>query len=181
MYKRQNGVLPLTASVAGTVLLLIGILVSLNFGIPYFGEHALQQPFSLLRLLILLVVIATTMLFFLSPLWYIGAVLVTLFPKVWLVERGVKYRVIVFTGLLKWDEVDHIIRLRNDYVALAINRRGFALFNGLYFNRVHALFIGHEQPVLLLAPGLKDRERLLQEVASRIRAAVISRVDDLYT
>lgn len=181
MYKVQRGALPFIASLFGAFLLVLGMFVSLNFAIPDVMGYVSQRPFSAANLAVDILANVITMLFMLSPLWFIGAFLVSLFPEIRLVENGVKYRVLVFTGILKWREIDHVIRLRNDYVAVTINRKGLYFLNGLYFNRLQGIFIRHEQPVLLLAPGLEDREALLQEIVGRIRNGVISEASSLYT
>jgi hypothetical protein len=181
MFKKQRGVIPYLTFIIATIVLVFAALVSLNFAIPDIIDHAMRRPFSAVDLVFEALINLVTALFLLSPLWFVGGFLASLFPELRLVDEGVKCRSIVFTGIIKWSEIDHMIRLPNAYVALTIHRRGVSFMNGLYFNRVQGMIIRHERPVLLIAPGLDDHDALLGEIRSRSRAAASSHPGDLYT
>ncbi len=181
MFKKQRGVIPYLTSIIATIVLVFAALVSLNFAVPDIIAYAMRRPFSAVDLLFEALINLVTALFLLSPLWFVAGFLASLFPELRLVDEVVKCRSIVFTGVIKWPEIDHMIRQPNAYVALTIRRKGVSFMNGLYFNRVQGMIIRYERPVLLIAPGIDDHDALLREIMSRRRAAAPGQPGDLYT
>ncbi len=173
MYKIQWGILPIAATLLGTAMLITGLIVSLSFAVPDMLEQARQQPFSAVNLAISLIVEVITALLFLFPLWFIGGFLISLFPTIRLVDRGVQYRALIFTSIIHWREVDHIIQFSNGYAAVAINGSVIPGLNRFYFNQILGLMLRRSYPLLLISPSLADHDEILVTISTHIRENVI--------
>ncbi len=176
MYRIQWGSVPLVTALLGAVFLTISALLGVGLLVMVthdYVSHIVSSAAAEFEAVGPMLVLS----FFFG---YLGAILVSLFPAIRPTKAGLVCRVLFFQGLIVWNEIDRIIQLPNDYVALAINRRGLSFLNGLYFNRLHGLLIHKQEPVLLIAPGLDDHDPILREIATRIRARVMQETDEAF-
>jgi hypothetical protein len=155
-YKIQRGVLPYA-------LLFIGMITIMYSGTVLF--LLLAKPI-ILRTLELPNDFKQRILFYLSaiPLFVFGFYLTSIFPRIKLTRGGLKYRSILFYGQLRWNEIDNLFEMKNGTILISINPKRFFLFKGLLFQRLTGVFLGHKYPVLLLAPGLEQRDQIVEEI-----------------
>jgi hypothetical protein len=110
----------------------------------------------------------------------IGILFAGLFPEIRIMDNGLKYRVIFFKGLITWNEIEEVILFPSGYAALIISRKGFFLFNGLYFNKLYGHIIRHEQPVLFLSSRLENLKEVLQIIGNKSNAKIIQRSEKVW-
>mgnify|MGYP002067116632 CR=1 FL=1 len=155
MYRQQNGFFPTLCRFFG----LIMISISMIFLVP--GLIPLLYPQVLLGNML-----ANTSGVFPSCFIF-GMFFISLFPRLRLTENGVRYRFMFFTGTIRWEEIKHISQARNGIILISIYRKGFFLFNGLFFQGLLAWFIGNDFPLLLISSSLVQRNQFMQEILSR--------------
>jgi hypothetical protein len=166
MYFRQKHYLATIESILGLLIaictLLSGtriiflLLNSENYADPGDGERYVRVIFVML--------LATL----------ISTIMVGMFPDIKVEDRGIRYRLFyIYTMLIKWEEMEDILFLRNGFIALGISRPGVSLFNGLYLNKLYSHIIKYDQPILFLSPGLEKKEEILQEIIEKSHPRII--------
>jgi hypothetical protein len=166
MYKSQRGCLPYFTTLIGTisfVLICTGILI-INLK-SLSSSHLSVEPTDMLINILSNFAISLILLIIFLP-W--SLFLSEMFPAIQLSKEGIKYRYLAFFGgVIKYNEVKEIVDLRRfaRYKLIVISRKGFFLFNGLWKPTIFGLlFTGRLIPVLVLSPGIEDREKLLDEI-----------------
>jgi|WetSurMetagenome_2_1015567.scaffolds.fasta_scaffold274221_1 hypothetical protein len=166
MYKSQRGCLPYFTSLLGTILfvcvctifLIINVDSLFAVGSLSFTNETIKIVFS--HLVISLIIL---ILFLPWPLFFSE-----IFPAVRASKEGVKYRYLYFFGgLIRYQEIEEIADLKkpSNYKLIVISRKGFFIFNGLWMATFLGFLItGQMIPVLVLSPGIEDREKLLDEI-----------------
>jgi len=102
------------------------------------------------------------MLFF--PLFF-GMFAASFFPTIEIRKHGLN---ISFWGIfsvnLTWDEIDSVVYYPNGYIILRTDKKGIALFNGLYFYSLQAKILRSRLPTVVLSPWLEKRNEIMREV-----------------
>jgi hypothetical protein len=172
MYKRQKGLFPIASTVLG-MLILFGIFIfGLDFFINLLKEETQITTFTVITALLYVFLI-------LFPFSLIAGFLVSLFPEIRLTSQGVRYRWGLIYDTIKWDEIENLVELKNRTVLLSIRRKGISLLR-LYYQRIVGYYLKHEYPVLLLSPGLEQREMILSEIVKNSPVKDVRKVDDPY-
>jgi hypothetical protein len=119
-------------------------------------------------------ILAALVLFLVGQIM-IGTMLVGLFPDVRVSKEGVGYKYLLFLGQIYWNEISEVYevtrpRLFKGCIALIISREGYSRLctKGLYHQTLHARFIGAGLPILLISPGLENRDEILNTIKSKI-------------
>lgn len=176
LFKNQKGFLPFALVITGNVAILFSgiILLLLSPGPKPIFLRDLDLPDDF-KLRILLYLSAILLFFF-------GLYLTSIYPRILLTRGGLKYLgFILYYGQLRWNEIDDLFELRNGTILISINPRRFFLFRGMFFQRLTGVLLGHKNPVLLLAPGLKQREQILTEIMRNSPAKKVRKISDTYS
>jgi len=168
MYSRQRGILPILVFTLGLALLVFAALISIKFGSENILNTMGQRTLSISDLLFEILFNVIAAMFLLFPFWFFGSFLLLTFPEIKILPIGLKYKSIIFSGLIKWSEIGSLVALPYDLIGVVINRRGFYFLNGLYFNKFYALIFRYQDPILLFAPGLENREYIISEIRKNI-------------
>ena len=159
MFTSQKGLFPFVSKITGLIIFVYPTLMVIAYSVrELFIDFTAENIF--LRFLA-----ATLVLFF--PLW-ISLFLLNMFPKIKLTEQGIKYLSFSLTiRLIKWDEVESLVYFRNGYAALILQKRGFILLNGLYYNKLYGMIVRAFDPVIFVAPNILDQSELLANLSER--------------
>ncbi|MCP4139851.1 MAG: hypothetical protein GY755_06095 [Chloroflexi bacterium] len=180
MYKIQKGIIPRIASFAGLFFHLVAVVSSVIMVYQDTTESLIGQSWTTGELIWEIVFYVIFALFILYPIFLISGVLLLLFPEIRLVSEGIKYRSFIYRGVIKWEEVHSLIKLKNDIIVITI-KRSFSLLRGLILFKLFGMIVGHDYPVLFLAPKLEEREEILAEIMKKSSAKSIKTKKDLYT
>jgi hypothetical protein len=172
MFKTQKGVLPRTLVIIGMVAIMFsGFILFLlspeprplilrTFELPDFKQRFLLYLSAVL-------------------LFFLGLYLTSIYPRVLLTRGGLRYLgFILYYGQLRWNEIDELYELKNGTILISINPRRFFLFRGMLFQRLTGFLLGHEKPVLLLAPGLYQRDRVIEEIMANSHVKKVHKFGD---
>jgi hypothetical protein len=173
MYKIQKGFLPLALLIIGMITIMYSLIVifALLAKPIIFGKLELPSDFEQ-RVLFYLVAF---------PLLTFGLYLISIFPWIRLSKVGLKYRGLLFNGTVKWAEIDNLVELKGRIILLSIAPKRFFLLKGLLFQRFTGMLLGYEHPVILLSPGLQQREQILKEIMANSPAKEIRKTSDPYS
>lgn len=172
MYKSQRGLLPGVIRLLGLIILLCMFILDIQ--ILVMGDRDnISTGFSIPSILLGLLGVT-------APLLILAGMCLCMFPGIRLIPEGIKYSCLFTTGLIKWSEVGDLVRLKRGTVLIVINRSGSTLFNGLYFQSLYNLFVGHEHPVIFLLPSLDQRDTILSEIMRNSAVKGIKDRDDPY-
>ena len=161
-------------------LLITGIVTVLFSGVILILLSPEPRPFFLVALelpddfKIRILFFIFAILFFL-----LGMYLANVYPRVLLTRGGLHYLgFTLYYGQLRWNEVDDLFELKNGTILILINPKRFFLFKGLFFQRLTGILLGHKHPVLLLAPGLELRDRIIEEIMANSSVKEIHKFGD---
>ena len=159
IFKSQKGILPRASLIIGAIAVMFSsvILILLSPGPrPIFvGTLELSDDF---KQRILFYIFAILLFFF-------GMYLANIYPRILLTRGGLHYLGFTFYyGQLRWNEIDGLFELKNGTILISINPKRFFLFKGMLFQRLTGILLGHKCPVLLLAPGFDQRDRIIEEI-----------------
>jgi hypothetical protein len=156
MYSQQNGFFPFTTKLVGIGILVYSTGTTLIEAIAKLITN--HQPIDFL------ITLMASLAVLLFPLW-IGLFLLRMFPSTRVVANGIRYSTASFLkGTIKWDEIEELLLFENDFMAVAFQRRGPSLLNGLYFNKLYGMLIHHEANVLFLSPKVSNRKEILEAI-----------------
>ena len=118
-------------------------------------------PDSLVKVLVLVVTFSVVVV--------MGITLAGLFPGIRLTAQGIRYKYLMFLGgTIKWPEVEKVVKLHqlNGFIAVAVKQYHASLLSkiSLIPNYFYGLLLGFEQPVILFAPGLRQRDQIIEEI-----------------
>ncbi len=159
MFTNQKGSFPFVSKITGLIIFVYPTFMVMGYSIrEMFIDFTAENIF--LRFLA-----AALVLFF--PLW-IGQFLLNMFPKIKITEQGVKYLSFpLIIRLIKWDEIESLVYFRNGYAALILQKRGFILLNGLYYNKLYGMIVRAFDPVIFIAPNISSQPELLAALSER--------------
>jgi hypothetical protein len=172
MFKTQKGILP-------RALVVIGMVAIMFSGFILFLLSPEQRPLILGTLE--LPDFKQRFLLYLSAilLFFFGLYLTSIYPRVLLTRVGLRYLgFILYYGQLRWNEIDELFELKNGTILISINPRRFFLFRGMLFQRLTGVLLGHKNPVLLLAPGLDQRDRVIEEIMANSLVKKVQKIGD---
>lgn len=176
MYSIQKGVLPRLTGIIGLVLPIFVLLLDMDYILKNISTRIPElmgnstKPVWLVVLMFLFV----TMFF---PI-YFGMLLASIFPAIEIRRDGIKFTFWEFFGSkINWDEIDSLVYYTNGNIILLIDKRGFPLFNGLYFNDLLAKRFRSHLPIIILSPGLEKREEIIKEILSKCSPRIVHRKD----
>jgi hypothetical protein len=153
MFKEQKGFFPFICKIFGLILFVYPPFVALIEYIP-----KLYSSFTLENVSISILASATFLLF---PIW-ISLFLLKMFPKIQITEQGIKYLSFpIQTKLIKWDEMEGLVRFRNGFAALIFDKKGLILLNGLYYYKLYGMIVKAYKPVIILSPNILTQTQLL--------------------
>ncbi len=159
MFKSQKGLYPVISKLFGLV-----IFVYPTFMVTGYAIHNIYLNFTLVDAILSII---AAYLVLLIPIW-ISRFLLGLFPRIRITEQGVKFLAFpIRINLIRWDEIDSIVRFQNGYAALVFNKKGFILLNGLYFNKLYGMIIKAFDPVIFLSPNVLNQAELLDKLTER--------------
>lgn len=168
MFTHQKGILPFITTFLGIAIpcTFFGGAISLLF--PGFASSVNSKPFGYVIEKTIQLLFGLALYLILPFFW--GIFFSGIFPAIRFTKGGLKY--MYFGGLIKrtikWNEIDHWVELPAGFLALIVNRPGFPLLNGLFMNAIYGGLLRLGEPVILLSPGIKDRDKMLQEIAQNI-------------
>jgi len=159
MFTSQKGSFPFVSKITGLIIFVYPTFMVMGYSIKeIFMDFTAENIF--LRFLA-----AALVLFF--PIW-ISLFLLNLFPKIKTTAQGVKYLSSpLIIRLIKWDEIESLVYFRNGYAALILQKRGFILLNGLYYNKLYGMIVRAFDPVIFVAPNILDQSELLANLSER--------------
>jgi len=167
MLLRQKGFLPVTTHMLGIFIPSIFIVYGIKALAPRFVQSIQGQDIELIVFKFVQLLLGF-LLYWLLPFFW-GILISSLFPYIRLTKRGLLQ--VFFGGLIQigitWDEIDGLLLLPRNYVAIRINRSGLPIFNGLFFNAIVGRLVRSDMPAILIAPGLEKREMVLNEIQKR--------------
>jgi hypothetical protein len=165
MYYRQKGLIPLSTSFLGITIAVYSLLTSI---VETFKN--LQLSSTMVDIIASLVAACIVLAI---PIWA-SLFLILMFPAIKIMEDGLKYSSLgIITGTIKWNEIENLRGFDNGFIAIGIRRKGFFLFNGLYFNKIYALLIGHESPVLFLSSKTENLKGIVNAIQNHSEAKTI--------
>lgn len=171
MFKTQKGAFPISSKIIGLSAILFSMFITSRFVLELFRQ---TEKHSLLIALFFLSSIV-------APFFIFGFLFLSIFPDVRLSSDGIRYRVWLAYGVVKWNEIENLVELNNGVIVISIQRKGFSVFRRLFFQRIVGYFIRHEYPVILLSRGLEQRESLLIEIMANCSVKQIRKMSDPYT
>jgi len=171
MYKIQKGILPSILRIVGAVLILYSMLIFFKVMVWPIWQGNQSSIFEQM------IIFSTTSI----PFFVFGFLLISVFPEVRLSQEGLRYRVLLFYGMVRWNEFYNLVEMKNGVILLSVNRKGLFFFNGLLVQRFIGYILRHEYPVILLAPGLEQRERMLEEIMANSPAKNLRKANDPYS
>jgi hypothetical protein len=173
MYKIQKGFLPITLLIIGmtTVIYSLIVIFILLAKPVIFGIFQLPSDFE------------QRVLFYIIsfPLFIFGLYLTSIFPWIRLSQAGIKYRGLFINRTVRWAEIDNLVEVKGGIILLAINPKGSLLLKGLLFQRFTGILLGCNCPVVLMAPGLEQREQIINEVIANSSIKEIRKTNDPYS
>jgi hypothetical protein len=156
MFKNQKGFFPVISKVLGLIIFAYPTFIVLVNTI-----HDVYSNFTLSDTILRLI---ADMIVLVIPIW-VSQFLLSLFPSIKITEQGVKYLSFpIRTNLIKWDEIDSIVRFRNGYAAVVFNKKGFIILNGLYYNKIYGMIIKAFDPVIFLSSNILNQTELLEKL-----------------
>jgi len=159
MFRSQKGILPYTLLIVGAVTVMVsGIIFILLSPEPKPIFIRDLKPPDDLKIRVSIYIFAVLFFFF-------GMYLANIYPRILLTRGGIHYLGFMFYyGRLKWSEIDDLIELKNGTILVQINPKRFFLFKGMLFQRLTGALLGFKRPVLLLSPGLNQREQTVEKI-----------------
>jgi hypothetical protein len=160
-FYKQKGWIPGLITGLGMFLHAVFILGSMYFIIPEIVGYFQGQ--TMLDAIILSTCYFMWMIAIVCSVPLIaGALFVNAFPEIRCSEKGLETRVYkIFITTFPWEELNEIIEAPHNIKAVVIKRRGLNLVNGLYSNQIYGHNVKSKFPVLLLAPGLENRDEII--------------------
>ena len=167
MYYRQNGFLPWVIRLLGLIILVYSVFVTLVNALSKLITN--HEPFDfVITLLASLIVLA-------FPLW-LGLLLVNMFPSIRVISAGIRYSSVSFlNGTIEWNEIEDLVLFENNYLAIIFEKRGLALLNGSYFQRLYGLLIRREGSVIFISPRTTNRQEVLDAIFQNTPIKLIKR------
>jgi hypothetical protein len=165
MFNYQRGILPITSLLLGFCLIAYSVFsgasVLQRFLLDLMDSGAWQTPSGLITLLLLLATFGVIVA--------LGIALAGIFPGIRLTRQGIRYKYLMFLGgTVKWPAVEKVVSLHqlHGFVAIAVTLSHASLLSkiALLPNYLYGLLLGFEQPVILLAPGLRQRDKIIEEI-----------------
>jgi hypothetical protein len=164
MFIRQKGILPFITTFLGIVIPCAFFLGAISILFPGFASSINSKPFDYMIEKTVQILIGLA-LYLILPFFF-GVFFSGLFPAIRFTKDGLKY--MYFGGLIKrkiqWNEIDHWVELPWGFLALVIDRPGLPLLNGLFMNAIYGGLLRLGEPVILLSPGIENRNKMLQEI-----------------
>jgi hypothetical protein len=164
VYANQKGMLPLITSLLGILIPCAFFINAISILFPGFASSIDSKSFDfvIIKTIELLVGLALYLFFpFLFGIFFSG-----LFPAINVDKNGLKYKYLggLIQKKIKWKEIDRYVEIPLGFTAIVINRPGFTLFNGLYWNRIYGRLLGIGRPVILLSPKINNYVQILKEI-----------------
>jgi hypothetical protein len=156
MFKNQKGFFPVISKVLGLIIFVYPTFIVLVNTI-----HDVYSNFTLSDTILRVI---ADMIVLIIPIW-VSQFLLSLFPSIKITKQGIKYLSFpIRTNLIKWDEIDSIVRFQNGYAAIVFNKKGFIILNGLYYNKIYGMIIKAFDPVILLSSNVLNQTELLEKL-----------------
>jgi hypothetical protein len=158
IFKPQKGILPRALLYIGAVAVMFSwVIIFFLFPEPEFGIIRIVELLDIKQRIFLCQ--AAILLFF------FGIYLASIYPGILLTRGGLHYLGFMFYyGLLRWNEIDDLIELKNGTILILITPKRYFLFKGMLFQRLTGLLLGYKKPVLLIAPGFKLRDQIIEKI-----------------
>lgn len=172
MYSVQKGFVPFITGIVSLILPLWVLILNtrfvfenINTRIPEIVGDSTKPLWS--------VVVMSYFFIMLFPV-IIGLLLASIFPNIEIRRDGLSFKYWGFWGTkVKWDEIDSLVYYPNGYVVMRLDKRGFPAFNGLYFNALQGKFVKSQLPILVLSPGLENREEMISEILTKCSPRIV--------
>jgi hypothetical protein len=172
MYSVQKGFVPLITGVVSVILPLWVLILDTNYvfenintRIPELMGDSTKPLWS-----VVVMVYFFTMLF---PV-IIGLLLASIFPNIEIRRDGLSFKYWGFWGSkVKWNEIDSLVYYPNGYIVMRLDKRGLSIFNGLYFNDLQGKVLKSQLPILVLSPGLENREEMVAEILTKCSPRIV--------
>ena len=163
-----KGTIPTTLRLLGFLLVCYAIAVGL-YGLYLVWENGYSRYAPSVLLIQLLQGLVGAMLFVI-PFSLPGLFLAGFFPSIRFEENGIIYKFLFLGGLIHWNEIQTVARVKRPTECLAIViSRPFALLRGLWFSTLYGRIVGVGKPVILLSMNWEDRDEFLQKIREQQR------------
>lgn len=159
MYYHQKGFAPTMHQVLGLIISGVFFVYAIITFSPSYLNFV--SALNLYDALIATIKLVAGLSLYLTIPFYFGMLLTSKYPSIKLIRSGIKFFFFfgICKGDIRWNEIEEIRTQKNGDVILLINRKGFPIFNGLYFFAMHGK--KHYEPILLISRSTENFENLI--------------------
>jgi len=172
MYTVQKGILPTITGITSFILPFWILGLDVDYVLRNINTRIPEMMGDTTKPLWLLIV-----MFFFFTLFFpvlFSMILASIFPTIEVRKDGINFAFLGFFGAkVKWEEIDSLVYYPNNYILLRIDKRGFPLLNGLYFNQLQAGPVKSQLPILIFSPGLQNRDEIVSEIIEKASPRIV--------
>lgn len=105
-------------------------------------------------------------------LFAFGYWLTCIFPTIKFTQTGIRCKRMYFYKSVKWSDMDNMVEFKNGTMVLSINRKGWPLLNGLFFEWLTGKALRQKFPVILFSPEFFGSDKtIVQEFIANTPAS----------